>query len=262
MTEERLQKLMARAGLGSRRSCEEVIRSGRVTVNGKVARLGDKADPERDRVEVDGEPLRSPPKSTVVALYKPRYVLSTDAPHPGDERATARSYVALDMRLFPIGRLDVESEGLMLFTNDGDLANRLSHPRYEHEKEYRVLIGGQPDAETLTRWRSGIELEDGKTAPTLVTVLRSDKRTTWLRLVMHEGRKRQIRRVAAELGHPVRKLIRERIGPVRLGRMEPGQWRYLTEQEMSALALIKEQAPRTRRSGRPRHSRSNKGKRR
>jgi 23S rRNA pseudouridine2605 synthase len=144
MARERLQKLMARAGLGSRRACEEIIREGRVMVNGRIATLGDGADLAVDKVHVDGVPLRLTEIPTTVALYKPMQTLSTDQPHRGDRRATARSLIPLETRLFAIGRLDADSEGLMLFTNDGDLAHRLSHPRFGHEKEYRVLVVGGP----------------------------------------------------------------------------------------------------------------------
>lgn len=239
MPEERLQKIMARAGIGSRRACEEIIRAGRVTVNGQAAELGSKADPESDEIRVDGMPLGPPETPTVVAVYKPRNYLSTDAPHKGDRRPTARSLVKLDARLFPVGRLDVDSEGLMLFTNDGRLAERLSHPRYEHDKEYRVEVYGRPTGAALETWRSGVTLEEGKTASAQVAVIRYDRGMTWLRVEMHEGWKRQIRRVASSLGYPVRRLTRTRIGPVTLGEMEPGEWRALTKAEQEALQAIR-----------------------
>ena len=239
MTQERLQKLMARAGLGSRRACEEIIREGRVDVNGRLAGLGDQADPAVDKIRVDGAPLKIEQQPTTIALYKPKHALSTDAPHKKDRRPTARSFISLDIRLFPIGRLDADSEGLMLFTNDGELANRLTHPRYEHDKEYRVLVTGIPSQEALRKWRRGLYLEDGKTAPARVSVIEGDRHTTWLQIIMKEGRKRQIRRVAATLGHPVRKLVRERIGPILLGQLKPQQWRPLTKKELRALQELK-----------------------
>jgi len=229
---------MARAGLGSRRACEEMIRTGRVTVNGRLAALGDKADPAGDKILVDGVPLRPAVAPITVALYKPKHVLSTDAPHKGDKRPTARSFISLEARLFPIGRLDADSEGLMLFTNDGALTNRLTHPRYGHEKEYRVLVTGRPNQEALNKWRRGVYLEDGKTAPVRVSVIQGDRHTTWLHVIMREGRKRQIRRVAAALGHPVRKLVRERIGPIWLDQLKPGEWRPLTKSERRALRSV------------------------
>jgi 23S rRNA pseudouridine2605 synthase len=239
MAEERLQKVMASAGIGSRRACEEIIRAGRVTVNGQVAELGSKADPATDQIRVDGVPLGPPETRTVVALYKPRNTLSTDAPHKGDSRPTARSLIKLETRLFPVGRLDADSEGLMLFTNDGRLAQRLSHPRYEHEKEYRVEVYGRPTDEALEKWRSGVTLEEGGTAPAEVSLIRYDRGMSWLRVVMREGRKREIRRVASSLGYPVRKLIRTRIGPVTLGELKPGEWRPLTKAEQEALQAIR-----------------------
>jgi 23S rRNA pseudouridine2605 synthase len=239
MAEERLQKIMARAGLGSRRACEEIIRAGRVTVNGRVAELGSQADPERDEVRVDGEPLGRAEARTVVVLNKPRNVLVTDAPHRGDRRPTARSLIKLDVRLFPVGRLDAESEGVILFTNDGKLAQQLSHPRYEHEKEYRVEVYGRPTDAALEKWREGVHLEEGRTAPAEVSVIRYERGMTWLRVVMHEGMKRQIRRVASSLGYPVRRLIRTRIGPVTLGELKPGEWRPLTTEEQEALKAIR-----------------------
>ncbi len=246
MSQERLQKLMARSGLGSRRACEEIIREGRVEVNGRLATLGDKADPAVDRIRVDDVPLKVAEPTTTIAFYKPKHALSTDAPHIKDKRPTARSFIPLDVRLFPIGRLDADSEGLMLFTNDGQLANRLAHPRYEHDKEYRVLVTGSPNAEALRKWRRGMHLEDGKTLPVRVTPIEGDKHTTWLRITMKEGRKRQIRRIALALGHPVRKLVRERIGPVQLGQLKPQEWRRLSKKELSALRELRQERGRSK----------------
>jgi len=259
MTKERLQKLLARAGLGSRRACEEIIQEGRVVVNGRMAGLGDKADPTADKILVDGVPLKLAERPTTVALYKPKHVLSTDAPHRGDKRPTARSFIPLKVRLFAIGRLDADSEGLMLFTNDGELANWLAHPRYGHEKEYRVLVTGRPNAESLKKWRNGVYLEDGKTAPARVTVIESDKKTTWLRVIMREGRKRQIRRVAGVLGHPVRKLVRDRIGPIQLGKLKPTEWRPLTGVELRSLRKGLQQQGR-KQQGRKRQGRQRRGR--
>jgi len=266
---ERLQKLMARAGLGSRRACEQIIRDGRVTLNGRLAVLGDRADPAVDQIRVDGVPLRNQPERITVALYKPAHFLTTDAPHWGDERPTARSLISLEERLFPVGRLDADSEGLVLFTNDGNLANRLSHPRYQHEKEYRVLVVGRPSEETLDTWRRGIILVDEggdpkgrRTAPAEVSVVRSAGRpatdATWLSIVLHEGRKRQIRRVAVALSHRVIKLIRTRIGSVRLHDLKPREWRPLTKQETRELDALCARRPKSRksRSGASRTSRS------
>ena len=232
--EERLQKILAQAGLGSRRACEAFISAGRVTVNGKVAILGTKADPERDQIELDRRPIRTSIEHIYVALYKPRGVLSTvTAPDP---RPTVRDLVPIQGNLYPVGRLDVDSEGLILLTNDGELANRLTHPRYGHEKEYRVLVARRPDEEQLQTWRRGVVLEDGyRTAPAQVSVESTFGKGTWLRVTLREGRKRQIRETGALTGLPVVKIIRIRIGSLYLGGLQPRQWRYLTDQEVAAL---------------------------
>jgi 23S rRNA pseudouridine2605 synthase len=238
--EERLQKILARAGFGSRRACEELIRQGRVAVNGRVAQLGQKADPERERITVDGKPVQMKHRRTYMAVHKPRDVLSDEGDGSG-RLPTVRELVPLPGHLYPVGRLDLRSEGLILLTDDGDLAQKLTHPRYEHTKEYHVCVEGRPDNETLKRWRQGVFLDGRKTAPADVSVLRREKGRTWLRVVLREGRKRQIRRVATMLGHPVHRLIRVRIGPVHLGDLKPGKWRHLTKQELKEIKKIKRQ---------------------
>lgn len=234
MPSERIQKILARAGFGSRRSCETLISAGRVQVNGKAVSLGDKADPQQDKITVDGQALRLEEKLTYIALNKPRGVLSTViAPDP---RPTVRDLVDLPGQLYPVGRLDVESEGLILLTNDGDLANRLTHPRYGHEKEYKVLVARHPDDEQLNNWRRGIVLEDGyRTAPAAVSLISYSGKGAWLRVILHEGRKRQIRETGSQLGLPVVKIIRVRIGSLLLGDLPSRQWRHLTPQEVAAL---------------------------
>lgn len=236
--EERLQKILARAGFGSRRHCEELIRQGRVAVNGRAATLGQKADPERDRIAVDGRPARTDRRFTYIALHKPQGVLSAERDDSG-RLTTVRDLVPLPGHLYPVGRLDLNSEGLILLTDDGELTNLLTHPRYEHTKEYRVDVEGHPEDETLKRWRRGIFLDGRRTAPADVSILSRRKDHTWLRVVMREGRKRHIRRIAAKLGHPVRRLIRVRIGPVQLGDLRPGQWRPLTQGEIEQLRELK-----------------------
>jgi len=235
--EERLQKILAHAGHGSRRSCEILISEGRVTVNGELATLGQRADVERDTIEVDGQRVRAPEPSIYIALHKPRGVLS-DAGDQTRQRRTVFDLVNVSGHLFPIGRLDLMSEGLVLLTNDGDLAHRLTHPRYEHNKVYRVRVEGHPDDKALRSWRRGVYLDGRKTVPAEVRVERREKGSTWLRVVLREGRKRQIRRVAAMLGYPVRRLIRVRIGPVDLGDLKPGSWRHLTPSERGALRRL------------------------
>jgi 23S rRNA pseudouridine2605 synthase len=230
---ERLQKILARAGLGSRRGSEELIVQGRVTVNGQRAELGQKADLAVDRVMVDGQPLAAPEQLIYVLLHKPRGVVSSLAPQ-GD-RQTVRQLVDLEERLYPVGRLDVDSEGLILLTNDGELADYLTHPRYEAEKEYRVLVKGEPDPERLDAWRRGVVLEGERTAPAQVSRGERAPTGTWLRIVMHEGRKHQIRDIGKLLGLPVLRLVRVRLGSLRLGNLPPGEWRHLTSGEVTLL---------------------------
>lgn len=232
--EERLQKILARAGLGSRRACEELIAAGRVRVNGQLAVLGTKADPQRDRIEVDGRPIKAPETLTYIALHKPRGVIS--AAQSPDPRPTVRDLVPVPGQLYPVGRLDIDSEGLILLTNDGELANRLTHPRYEHEKEYRVLVARHPDEEQLQTWRRGVVLEDDyRTQPAEVRLESLSGKGAWLRVVMREGRKRQIRETGSLIGLPVVKIIRVRIGSLLLGALKPREWRYLTADEVAAL---------------------------
>lgn len=230
--EERLQKILAQAGLGSRRSCEEIIAAGRVRVNGQVALLGTKADPQRDDIIVDGKPIKVDQSMVYIALYKPRGVLSTvTAPDP---RPTVRDLVSVPGKLYPVGRLDVDSEGLVLLTNDGELANKITHPRYGHEKEYQVLIARRPDNDQLQTWRRGVVLEDGhRTAPAEVNFVRTHGKGAWLRIVIREGRKRQIREVGGRLGLPVVRIIRTRIGTLLLGNLKPREWRHLTQREIN-----------------------------
>ena len=232
--EERIQKILARAGYGSRRACEELIRAGRVKVNGEIAILGSKADSQRDRIQVDGQAVSSQPALIYIALNKPRGVLTTvEAPDP---RPTVRDLVDLPDRIYPVGRLDVDSEGLVLLTNDGELANRLTHPRYGHEKEYRVLVASRPDEEQLQTWRRGVVLADGyRTAQADVRVESLYGKGTWLRVILREGRKRQIREVGSQIGLPVVRIIRIRISSLQLGGLKPREWRYLTPDEIAAL---------------------------
>ncbi len=233
---ERLQKILARSGLGSRRACEVLISVGRVRVNGVVAKLGDKADQWRDVISVDGKPLsKTEPNRIYIALHKPRGVLSDD--DPNDPRPNVRDVVPIEGHLFSVGRLDMDSEGLILLTNDGELANRLTHPRYGHEKEYRVLVSKRPDEDQLTAWRRGVVLEDGhRTAPAMVGVEKTVGKGAWLRVVLREGRKRQIREVGARIGLPVQRILRVRIGSLELGSLKPGQWRYLSSMEVRQLS--------------------------
>jgi len=240
---QRLQKILASAGYGSRRACEAILRQGRVRVNGQQATLGDSADPFRDNIAVDGKRVHVSASHIYIALYKPTNVISTLSDEL--ERRTVRDLVPIEGRLVPVGRLDADSEGLVLLTDDGELTNLLTHPRYEHEKEYHVYVMGHPAEATLDHWRRGVELPDlddktrdgGRTLPARVQEIhsRAGSDGTWLRVVMREGRKRQIRRIAGLLGHPVRQLIRVRIGSLKLGSMKSGEWRHLTAQEIKDL---------------------------
>jgi 23S rRNA pseudouridine2605 synthase len=234
---ERLQKILARAGYGSRRSCEELISAGRVRVYGQVAGIGDKADAAIDQITVDGRPVKGAEKLVYVALYKPRGVISTV--NDPELRAAVRDLIPIEGTLYPVGRLDYDSEGLVLMTNDGDLANKLTHPRYEHEKEYRVLVAAHPDGEQLEKWRRGLVLEDGfKTAPTDVHVISKYGKGAWLNVVLKQGHKRQIREMGKVTGLPVVRIVRVRIGELRLGNLKPKEWRYLSPQEVVALKKL------------------------
>jgi 23S rRNA pseudouridine2605 synthase len=194
--EERLQKILARSGLGSRRSCENLIAEGRVMVNGRIGILGDKADPLKDRITVNGKLIKQSEPKKYIALYKPRGVVSTASPQ--DDRQTVRDLVDEQGTLYPVGRLDVDSEGLILLTNDGDLTHRLTHPSYGHEKEYHVLVAKRPDDNQLKGWRKGIVLGDGyRTAPSEVKYVRSHGKGAWLNVVLREGKKRQIREMGS-----------------------------------------------------------------
>jgi 23S rRNA pseudouridine2605 synthase len=244
MPEERLQKLLARGGYGSRRSCEQIITQGRVTVNGNVAQLGQQADPQKDDIRVDGQRLALPESFVYIMLNKPRGVISDE--DVGGNWPPARDLIPLDGHLYPVGRLDVQSEGLMLFTDDGQLAHRLTHPRYEHTKTYHVLVEGRPPEQILDRWRHGVNLDGKATNPAGVRVLRKTREGTWIEVIMSEGRKRQIRRVAARLGHPALQVKRVKIGPLELGDLPSGAWRRLTDEEVATLQTIRN-APEPRR---------------
>jgi 23S rRNA pseudouridine2605 synthase len=227
---ERLQKVLAAAGYGSRRVCEELIADGRVTVNGEVAVLGRRVDADVDRIEVDGTPVPVRPGLVHYVLNKPRGVVSTAKDTHG--RPTVVDLVPAEPRVYPVGRLDADTEGLLVLTNDGDLAQLLTHPRHGIEKEYLAhLDNGRVSAGALRRLRDGIELEDGFTAPATV----SQPEPGLLRITIHEGRNRQVRRMCDAVGHPVLRLVRLRIGPLSDRRLGPGEWRPLTVAEVRGL---------------------------
>jgi len=228
---ERLQKVLARAGVASRRASEELIEAGRVRVNGRTAELGMRVDAAADVVEVDGTRLSLAPGLVYYLLNKPAGVVSTASDPQG--RPTVVQLVPSDPRVFPVGRLDADSEGLLLLTNDGHLANRLAHPSHGVEKEYLVHVSGQPSPGAVRRLRQGVDLDDGRTAPARVSVVGSGL----LRITIHEGRNRQVRRMCEAVGHPVHRLVRVRIGPLRDQRLAPGHWRALTQTELRALEV-------------------------
>ncbi len=230
---ERLQKVLARAGLGSRRACEDLIRSGRVTVNGRVASLGDRVDHRADRVEVDGARVPLDPELRYLALHKPRGVVTTASDPQG--RPDVSRYYPQGVRVFPVGRLDQDTEGLLLLTNDGELANRLMHPRYRVEREYLAEVEGRPTDGALAALRRGVELEDGPARAVSARRAGASGDRGAVRIVMTEGRKREVRRLLDAVGLPVRRLIRVRVGPIRLGRLRPGEIRDLGPDELRQL---------------------------
>ena len=228
-TGERLQKVLARIGIGSRRVCEDLIADGRVTVNGEVAELGRRVTAETDEVAVNGVIIGVRPGLVHLLLNKPTGVVTTADDPQG--RPTVLELVPEDPRVFPVGRLDMETEGLLLLTNDGELAHRLTHPSFGVEKEYIAHVEGEPTRGELRMLREGVMLDDGVTAPAKAALVGPGI----VRITIHEGRNRQIRRMCDAIGHPVRRLIRTRIGPLADRKLKPGQWRPLTGEELRSL---------------------------
>ncbi len=230
MTErERLQKIMARIGVASRRVCEDLITEGRVELNGVRAELGDKAVAGQDEIRVDGAVISTMPDAVTYLLNKPAGVVSTASDPQG--RPTVVELVPSDPRVVPVGRLDLDTEGLLLLTNDGGLTHRLTHPSFGVAKEYLAWVDGEPSRATLRRLREGIELEDGMTAPAEA----SSTGPGVIKLTIHEGRNRQVRRMCEAVGHPVNRLVRTRIGPLADRSLRPGQSRRLSDDELLAL---------------------------
>ncbi len=230
---ERLQKVLARAGLGSRRACEAFIAQGRVTVDGEIATLGRRVDTATDHVELDGVPVPVLPDLVTYLLNKPAAVVTTASDPQG--RRVVVDLVPAAPRVFPVGRLDYDSEGLLILTNDGDLAQLLSHPRHGVAKAYLAEVEGVPGAGALRALREGVELDDGKTAPARAVVVATHGSGAALELVIHEGRNRQVRRMCEAVGHPVTRLVRTRIGPISDARLAPGTWRIVAPDEVRAL---------------------------
>jgi 23S rRNA pseudouridine2605 synthase len=237
---ERLQKVLSRAGLGSRRRCEELIAQGRVTVNGERAGLGRRIDAHRDLVEVDDVAIGVAPGLVHYLLNKPAGVVTTAEDTHG--RPTVVDLVPDDPRVHPVGRLDLDTEGLLLLTNDGELTHRLTHPRFGVVKEYLAEVEGRPSRGDLRRLREGVELEDGPTAPAEASLVAPNV----VRIAIHEGRNRQVRRMCGKIGHPVVRLVRTRIGPLHDNRLAPGEWRDLTVEEVRALERAASGADPTR----------------
>ena len=226
---ERLQKVLARGGIGSRRVCEDLIAEGRVRVDGDIAVLGRRVDPETALIEVDGAPVGVRPDLVHYVLNKPAGVVTTANDPQG--RPTVVGLVPDEPRVFPVGRLDADTEGLLLLTNDGELAHRLTHPSYGVEKEYVAEVEGLPTRAVLRRLREGVELDDGPTAPARATLIDPSV----VRLTIHEGRNRQVRRMCEAVGHSVVRLVRTRIGPLADRSLAPGAWRELTGDEVRSL---------------------------
>ena len=226
---ERLQKVLARVGIGSRRVCEDLIAEGRVLVDGEMAVLGRRVDPETALIEVDGAPVGVRPDLVHYVLNKPAGVVTTADDPQG--RPTVVGLVPDEPRVFPVGRLDADTEGLLLLTNDGELAHRLTHPSYGVEKEYVAEVEGLPTRAVLRRLREGVELDDGPTAPARATLIDPSV----VRLTIHEGRNRQVRRMCEAVGHSVVRLVRTRIGPLADRSLAPGAWRELTGDEVRSL---------------------------
>ena len=240
MMAERLQKVMARAGVASRRRSEEMILRGLVTVDGRVVReMGTKVDLRASRIEVMGKEISLGSDRAYIVLNKPPgYITTVVDPY---RRPTVMEFVSqYDCNLFPVGRLDLDSEGLLLLTDDGELSFRLTHPRFKVPKEYLVTVRGRPRNDAIWRLRQGVELEDGKTRPAVVRISEKDRTRTTLEITISEGRKRQIRRMCRSIGHPVLKLRRTAVGPLKLGDLRPGESRPLTAAELAELKLAVE----------------------
>jgi 23S rRNA pseudouridine2605 synthase len=233
-----VQKILAGAGVGSRRACEELIAAGRVTVDGRRVTLGDRADPQTAVILVDGERVVTDARMLYLALHKPRGIVSTMS----DERGRAGIAELLGQtvpgRVYHVGRLDTDSEGLLLLTNDGDLAHRLTHPSYGVEKTYLAEVPGPVPRSLGRTLRAGVQLDDGLAKADAYRLVDATPRTALVEITLHEGRKHIVRRMLEHVGHPVSRLIRTRVGPVNLGDLKPGRWRHLTRAEVAALFAI------------------------
>jgi len=243
--QERIQKILSKAGIASRRKAEEMITEGRVRVNGVVATLGMKADITRDHIKVDNKLIRYTEEPVCLIFNKPKGCITSLYDPEG--RATIKDYIrGVKERVYPVGRLDYNSEGLLLLTNDGDLSNAILHPAHRVGKTYHVKVDGFLDEKDVQRLERGINLEDGITAPAKVKIIKNTKANSWIEITIYEGRKRQVRRMFMAIGHPVIKLKRIRINGISLGNLQPGAFRYLTQKEIQRLKreVMKEDAER------------------
>ncbi|MEW6738665.1 MAG: pseudouridine synthase [Nitrospirota bacterium] len=232
--EQRIQKILAQMGIASRRKAEELIIEGRVTVNGKIATLGMKADPAKDHIKVDGRLLVKPEPKIYLVFNKPVGVVTSLSDPEG--RPTIKDFLkGIKYRVFPVGRLDYDSEGLLLITNDGDFAHRILHPSKKIPKTYVIKVKGIVDEDAMERLRRGVRLEDGLTAPAKVKKVRLSESNSWVEITIYEGRKRQVRRMLEKVGYPVIKLRRITIGSLKLGDLKTGEMRRLTQEEVKKL---------------------------
>jgi 23S rRNA pseudouridine2605 synthase len=232
--EKRIQKILSEMGIASRREAEEMILEGRITVNGRIAELGMKADPNRDHIKVDRKLLTKREPKVYLMFNKPRNVVTTLKDPEG--RPTVKDFLEdIRYRVYPVGRLDYDSEGLLLLTNDGDFANAIMHPSKKITKTYQVKVKGIPEQKEIDRLKKGIHLEDGLTAPAKVKRLKTTENNSWLEVTIYEGRKRQLRRMFDQIGHSVLKLKRIRIKGVDIGDLKPGRYRYLTPDEVTRI---------------------------
>ena len=234
----KVQKILSEAAVASRRKAEELIREGRVTVNGRTAQIGDRADPSCDHIKVDGRRVSLPPSKIYILVHKPKGVVTT-VDDPEGRKTVLDLLSPSNRRLFPVGRLDYDAEGLLLLTDDGDLAHRLSHPSFHIPRTYRVKVKGKPTPAEIRRLSQGIYLEDGRTASCRVGSLKETEENAWLEMVLYEGRNRQVKRMWEKLGYPVLKLKRVAFAGLSLGRLQPGEYRALRPAEVQRLKGLK-----------------------
>ncbi|TDT61894.1 pseudouridine synthase [Fonticella tunisiensis] len=234
--QERLHKYMARCGVASRRKSEEIIFSGMVKVNGETIKSIISIDPDKDIVEVNGKVIRPEEKKVYIMLNKPTGVITTVRDQ--FDRKTVLDIVKVDERIFPVGRLDYDTSGLLILTNDGDVAYKMTHPSREIDKVYIAEVAGIPDESEMDRFRKGLKIEDYITSPAKIRIIKKKTKSSVIEVIIHEGRNRQVRKMCEAIGHPVIKLKRVRIGKLTLKDLKPGKWRYLTDEEINYLKSL------------------------